>query len=237
MELHTEDGHILVGELAVPESGRDHRDADHAASRCPPTAVSWTPMCTARLPTGFPALAGVAVLRFNTRGTASPRGTSAGAFRRGHRRTAGRRGGRPFRRRTRTAQPLAGGVVVRHGAGADVRGDGAGGLRSGGRRPAVTPAAPCHGRAPAGVGGLGKAADGAGSRTRRLPPAGGRRRALQPGAAGTTLWASTAPSTFGWGRSTPPGCSTKSSTRSRRRVRAPTGLPQDWNGPVASAAP
>ena len=77
--LHTADGLELVGELALP-LGR------------PPVA---TVVCLHPLPTegGFmdshlikkasyrlPALAGVAVLRFNTRGTTSPRGTSQGSF-------------------------------------------------------------------------------------------------------------------------------------------------------------
>jgi len=77
--LHTADGLELVGELALPL----HR---------PPVA---TVVCLHPLPTegGFmdshllkkasarlPALAGVAVLRFNTRGTSSPRGTSGGSF-------------------------------------------------------------------------------------------------------------------------------------------------------------
>jgi alpha/beta superfamily hydrolase len=79
IELHTADGLRLVGELAVPA----HR---------PPVATLVT---LHPLPTegGFmdshvirkaawrlPALAGIAVLRFNTRGTSSPRGTSEGAF-------------------------------------------------------------------------------------------------------------------------------------------------------------
>jgi alpha/beta superfamily hydrolase len=82
IELHTEDGHKLVGELAVPESG----------------PITATLITLHPLPThgGFmdshvyrkasyrlPALAGVAVLRFNTRGTESPRGTSAGSFEEG----------------------------------------------------------------------------------------------------------------------------------------------------------
>ena len=77
--LHTADGLELVGELARPV-GR------------PPVA---TLVCLHPLPTqgGFmdshllkkaswrlPALAGVAVLRFNTRGTSSPHGTSQGSF-------------------------------------------------------------------------------------------------------------------------------------------------------------
>lgn len=79
VELRTADGHVLVGELSVPEAG----------------AIKATLITLHPLPThgGFmdshvyrkasyrlPALAGIAVLRFNTRGTASPRGTSSGAF-------------------------------------------------------------------------------------------------------------------------------------------------------------
>jgi uncharacterized protein len=77
--LHTADGLTLVGELAQPEDR-------------PPVA---TLICLHPLPTGggmmdshilrkasyrLPALAGLAVLRFNTRGTSSERGTSEGAF-------------------------------------------------------------------------------------------------------------------------------------------------------------
>ncbi|MCW2715920.1 MAG: hypothetical protein JWN88_2967 [Frankiales bacterium] len=77
--LHTADGLELVGELALP------------AERDPVATL----VCLHPLPTqgGFmdshllkkaawrlPALADLAVLRFNTRGTSSPRGTSQGAF-------------------------------------------------------------------------------------------------------------------------------------------------------------
>jgi len=79
IELHTADGLRLVGELALPV------DRDPVA----------TLVCLHPLPTHggmmdshvlrkaawrLPALAGVAVLRFNTRGTTSVRGTSEGAF-------------------------------------------------------------------------------------------------------------------------------------------------------------
>ena len=79
IELHTSDGLTLVGELAMPLSGA-------------PVA---TLICLHPLPThgGFmdshvlrkaaarlPALADVAVLRFNFRGVTSPRGTSEGTF-------------------------------------------------------------------------------------------------------------------------------------------------------------
>ena len=79
IEFTTEDGLTLVGELAVPAQG----------------AVAATLVTLHPLPThgGFmdshvlrkaswrlPYLANVAVLRFNTRGTHSPRGTSEGTF-------------------------------------------------------------------------------------------------------------------------------------------------------------
>lgn len=79
IELHTDDGLTLVGELAVPADGNPVA-----------TLVTLHP-----LPTGggfmdshilrkaawrLPALAHLAVLRFNTRGTHSPRGTSEGSF-------------------------------------------------------------------------------------------------------------------------------------------------------------
>lgn len=79
IELHTEDGLTLVGELAMPVDGKPVA-----------TLVTLHP-----LPTGggfmdshilrkaawrLPALANIAVLRFNTRGTSSPRGTSEGSF-------------------------------------------------------------------------------------------------------------------------------------------------------------
>jgi alpha/beta superfamily hydrolase len=79
IELRTEDGLTLVGELATPATG----------------AIAATLITLHPLPThgGFmdshiyrkaawrlPYLANVAVLRFNTRGTHSPRGTSGGEF-------------------------------------------------------------------------------------------------------------------------------------------------------------
>ena len=79
IELHTADGLNLVGELALPA------DRDPVA----------TLLCLHPLPTHggmmdshifrkaawrLPALAGLAVLRFNTRGTCSVRGTSEGTF-------------------------------------------------------------------------------------------------------------------------------------------------------------
>jgi alpha/beta superfamily hydrolase len=79
VEFTTSDGHVLVGELALPQTA---------------TPVA-TLVCLHPLPTGggfmdshiirkaaarLPALADLAVLRFNFRGVTSPRGTSGGEF-------------------------------------------------------------------------------------------------------------------------------------------------------------
>jgi len=84
VELHTADGLTLVGELALPV-GPDGRPTTPAA-----TLVTLHPLPThggymdshvyRKASWRLPALAGLAVLRFNTRGTSSPRGTSQGAF-------------------------------------------------------------------------------------------------------------------------------------------------------------
>lgn len=83
IELRTLDGLTLVGELATPIEG------DPVA-----TLVTLHPLPTAggfmdshilrKASARLPALADVAVLRFNTRGTTSPRGTSEGVFDAGH---------------------------------------------------------------------------------------------------------------------------------------------------------
>jgi len=79
IELHTADGLTLVGELALPA------DRDPVA-----TLVTLHPLPThggfmdshvlRKASWRLPALADLAVLRFNTRGTASPRGRSEGEF-------------------------------------------------------------------------------------------------------------------------------------------------------------
>lgn len=79
IELHTADGLTLVGELALPPVN------DPVA-----TLVTLHPLPThggfmdshvyKKASYRLPALADIAVLRFNTRGTSSPRGTSEGAF-------------------------------------------------------------------------------------------------------------------------------------------------------------
>jgi alpha/beta superfamily hydrolase len=79
IELRTADGLTLVGELALP------LERDPVA-----TLVTLHPLPTAggfmdshiirKAAARLPALADLAVLRFNTRGTVSPRGTSEGSF-------------------------------------------------------------------------------------------------------------------------------------------------------------
>lgn len=79
IELHTLDGLTLVGELALPE----HRApvATLVTLHPLPTGGGFMDSHILRKAAGrLPALADLAVLRFNTRGTASPRGTSEGAF-------------------------------------------------------------------------------------------------------------------------------------------------------------
>lgn len=79
IELHTEDGLTLVGELALP------------VDRPPVAAIVFLhPLPTAggfmdshilrKAANRLPALADIAVLRFNFRGVSSPRGTSDGTF-------------------------------------------------------------------------------------------------------------------------------------------------------------
>jgi uncharacterized protein len=79
IELHTADGQVLVGELALPVG------IDPIA-----TLVTLHPLPThggfmdshlyRKAANRLPELLGVGVLRFNTRGTESPRGKSSGSF-------------------------------------------------------------------------------------------------------------------------------------------------------------
>ncbi|MBX0298638.1 alpha/beta hydrolase [Cryobacterium sp. 1639] len=79
IELHTEDGLTLVGELAVPV---DRAPVATLVTLHPlPTSGGFMDSHILRKAAGrLPALADLAVLRFNTRGTTSPRGTSEGSF-------------------------------------------------------------------------------------------------------------------------------------------------------------
>jgi alpha/beta superfamily hydrolase len=79
IELHTEDGLTLVGELSLPLD----RDpvATIVALHPLPTGGGFMDSHIIRKAAGrLPALADIAVLRFNFRGVSSPRGTSGGAF-------------------------------------------------------------------------------------------------------------------------------------------------------------
>lgn len=79
IELRTADGLVLVGELALPQ----HREpvATLLTLHPLPTHGGFMDSHVLRKASNrLPALADVAVLRFNTRGTTSPRGTSEGAF-------------------------------------------------------------------------------------------------------------------------------------------------------------
>jgi alpha/beta superfamily hydrolase len=79
VELHTADGLTLVGELALP---LDRAPVATLITLHPlPTAGGFMDSHVIRKASWrLPALADIAVLRFNTRGTTSPRGTSEGTF-------------------------------------------------------------------------------------------------------------------------------------------------------------
>ena len=79
IELRTVDGLTLVGELALPA---EHDPVATLVTLHPlPTAGGFMDSHILRKAAGrLPALADLAVLRFNTRGTTSPRGTSEGSF-------------------------------------------------------------------------------------------------------------------------------------------------------------
>lgn len=79
IELRTEDGLRLLGELALPE-GRPPK-ATLVTLHPLPTAGGFMDSHVLRKASWrLPELADLAVLRFNTRGTSSPRGTSDGEF-------------------------------------------------------------------------------------------------------------------------------------------------------------
>jgi uncharacterized protein len=84
IELHTADGLTLVGELARPANpdGSPRTPAATLVTLHPlPTHGGYMDSHVLRKASWrLPALADIAVLRFNTRGTSSPRGTSEGSF-------------------------------------------------------------------------------------------------------------------------------------------------------------
>lgn len=79
IELHTSDGLVLVGELSMPLSGAPV--ATIVALHPLPTAGGFMDSHIIRKAAArLPAIADIAVLRFNFRGVTSPRGTSQGEF-------------------------------------------------------------------------------------------------------------------------------------------------------------
>lgn len=79
IELYTADGLTLVGELATPE-GRPAVATLVTLHPLPTGGGFMDSHILRKAAARLPALADLAVLRFNTRGTSSPRGTSGGAF-------------------------------------------------------------------------------------------------------------------------------------------------------------
>ena len=78
IEFLTEDGQTLVGELALPEG--ELRAMLVTLHPLPTHGGFMDSHVLRKAANRLPALAGIGVLRFNTRGTSSPRGTSTGSF-------------------------------------------------------------------------------------------------------------------------------------------------------------
>ena len=79
IELHTDDGLTLVGELSLPLE-RDPVDTIVALHPLPTAGGFMDSHIIRKAAARLPALADLAVLRFNFRGVTSPRGTSGGEF-------------------------------------------------------------------------------------------------------------------------------------------------------------
>jgi alpha/beta superfamily hydrolase len=78
--LATADGLTLAGELALPPGGRDAAGTLITLHPLPTAGGSMDSHVLRKAADRLPALADLAVLRFNTRGTASASGTSEGSF-------------------------------------------------------------------------------------------------------------------------------------------------------------
>jgi alpha/beta superfamily hydrolase len=81
--LQTADGHKLVGELALPEA-HDPAALLITVHPLPTHGGNMQSHLLRKMAWRLPALADIAVLRFNTRGTTSPDGTSEGTFDNGY---------------------------------------------------------------------------------------------------------------------------------------------------------
>lgn len=77
--LSTKDGQVLVGELAMP-LGKSPKATLITLHPLPTHGGFMDSHLYRKAANRLPALIDVAVLRFNTRGTSSPRGTSSGSF-------------------------------------------------------------------------------------------------------------------------------------------------------------
>jgi len=80
IELKTADGLTLVGELALPPSSRQPAATLITLHPLPTHAGMMDSHVYRKAAWRLPALADLAILRFNTRGTTSARGTSEGTF-------------------------------------------------------------------------------------------------------------------------------------------------------------
>jgi uncharacterized protein len=78
IELHTKDGQVLVGELSLPVG---EMKAFLITLHPLPTAGGFMDSHVLRKAANrLPHMSGIGVMRFNTRGTSSPRGKSTGSF-------------------------------------------------------------------------------------------------------------------------------------------------------------
>ena len=223
--LTTEDGLRLIGELALPA------DRDPVA-----TLVCLHPLPThggmmdshvyRKAAARLPALADLAVLRFNTRGTESEQGKSEGEFGGGETERLDVEAAVRYAASGGAAGHLAARLVVRHGADAAL-GPAA---RRPGRHPALPAAAPGHRPGPGPLGGsrAGRSPRWCPSSTTTCAPT--RRASASPACPRRRSSALTARSTCGWGRTTSASCSPRSSGRSTPRP-CPTAeaLPTTWD--------
>ena len=233
IELHTADGLTLVGELALPP------DRDPVA-----TLVTLHPLPThggfmdshvlRKASYRLPALADIAVLRFNTRGTTSPRGTSGGAFDEARSERFDVAAAIEYAEfhdlphRWLLGWSFGTDLALMHGHDPAVEG-------------AILLSPPLRfsrRRAPAGLGRRRQAARRARARARRLPAPGGGGRGGSPRCRRRGSSASRAAGTCGWGR---PSCAarwTRSSPswlRTAGRCRARCRRP--WSSPTAQMQP
>ena len=177
--LTTADGLRLVGELALP-LGRPPAATLIFLHPLPTAGGMMDSHLLRKAAYRLPALAGLAVLRFNTRGTSSAQGTSEGEF----------GDGEPERYDVAAAVAfaVAAGLpriwLVGWSFGTELA------LKWGSQEPAVAGADPALARAEAGrrrgprpLGGVRQAAARPGPRAGRLPAAGRGGAAVRPGAA------------------------------------------------------